>query len=61
MTIASTVVRETAIEAMASKKVIELLAGVGHDSAIVKETSMICPTSTVFIPSKERVSHHPLE
>jgi hypothetical protein len=55
MTIASSVVREIAIEAMGSNKAIERPAGAGHDCTNAKGTSMICPIGTVFIPSKERV------
>jgi N-carbamoyl-L-amino-acid hydrolase len=36
----------------------ELPAGAGHDSV---NTSYKCPTSMVFIPSKDGISHHPSE
>lgn len=36
----------------------ELPAGAGHDSV---NTSYKCPTSMVFIPSKNGISHHPSE
>ena len=51
-------VRDAAIELVGRDGFAELPAGAGHDSV---NTSHICPTSMVFIPSKGGVSHHPSE
>ncbi|RDW63296.1 hypothetical protein BP6252_10841 [Coleophoma cylindrospora] len=50
-------VRSAAIASVGDKHV-ELPAGAGHDSV---NTSYHCPTSMVFIPSKNGLSHHPDE
>ncbi|KAF2433069.1 amidase [Tothia fuscella] len=36
----------------------ELASGAGHDSV---NTSKVCPTSMIFVPSKDGVSHNPAE
>ncbi|OAP64703.1 hypothetical protein AYL99_00675 [Fonsecaea erecta] len=51
-------VRSAAIELVGEHGYRELPAGAGHDSV---NTSYICPTSMVFIPSKNGISHHPSE
>ncbi|KAH0840558.1 N-carbamoyl-L-amino acid hydrolase [Fonsecaea pedrosoi] len=51
-------VRSSAIELVGQDGYRELPAGAGHDSV---NTSYICPTSMVFIPSKNGISHHPTE
>ncbi|RFU28752.1 hypothetical protein B7463_g7577, partial [Scytalidium lignicola] len=51
-------VRSAAIELVGEDSYKELPAGAGHDSV---NTSYICPTSMVFIPSKNGISHHPSE
>jgi beta-ureidopropionase / N-carbamoyl-L-amino-acid hydrolase len=51
-------VREAARSAVGEENVKEMPAGAGHDSV---HTSDKCPTSMVFIPSKDGISHHPAE
>ena len=51
-------VRQAAIDAAGEDGYKELPAGAGHDSV---NTSYICPTSMVFIPSQNGISHHPSE
>jgi len=51
-------VRSAAIDRFGKDGCIELPAGAGHDSV---NTSYICPTAMVFIPSKDGISHHPSE
>ncbi|EXJ87979.1 hypothetical protein A1O1_04906 [Capronia coronata CBS 617.96] len=51
-------VRSSAIELVGKDGYRELPAGAGHDSV---NTSYTCPTSMVFIPSKDGISHHPSE
>ncbi|KAL5335482.1 beta-alanine synthase [Aspergillus crustosus] len=51
-------VRSAAIELVGEDQYLELPAGAGHDSV---NTSYHCPTSMVFIPSQDGISHHPTE
>lgn len=51
-------VRAAAIDLVGKDGYRELPAGAGHDSV---NTSYRCPTSMVFIPSKNGISHHPSE
>ncbi|EXJ70000.1 uncharacterized protein A1O5_07073 [Cladophialophora psammophila CBS 110553] len=51
-------VRASAIELVGEDGYRELPAGAGHDSV---NTSYICPTAMVFIPSRSGISHHPSE
>lgn len=51
-------VRSAAVDRFGKDGCIELPAGAGHDSV---NTSYICPTAMVFIPSKNGISHHPSE
>jgi N-carbamoyl-L-amino-acid hydrolase len=51
-------VRQAAIDHVGEGGYREITAGAGHDSV---NTSYICPTSMVFIPSQNGVSHHPSE
>jgi len=36
----------------------EMTSGAGHDSCM---TSLVCPTSMIFVPSKDGISHNPVE
>jgi hydantoinase/carbamoylase family amidase len=51
-------VREVARELVGEDSYVELPAGAGHDSV---NTSFHFPTSMIFIPSQNGVSHHPSE
>ncbi|CDK25216.1 unnamed protein product [Kuraishia capsulata CBS 1993] len=51
-------VRNAAIEVVGEDMIMDITARAGHDS---KETSSIVPTSMVFIPCKDGVSHAPTE
>ncbi|KAF2092814.1 amidase [Rhizodiscina lignyota] len=51
-------VTQAAIDSVGPDGYMELPAGAGHDSV---NTSYICPTSMVFIPSQGGISHHPSE
>lgn len=50
--------RESAIELYGKDQVREIVSGAGHDSC---STSQVVPTSMIFIPSREGVSHNPEE
>lgn len=51
-------VREAAVDLYGESEVREIMSGAGHDSC---STSSRCPTSMIFIPSKNGVSHSPEE
>ncbi|KAK3081252.1 hypothetical protein LTS18_008667 [Coniosporium uncinatum] len=51
-------VREAATALVGEDGYAELPAGTGHDSV---NTSYHCPTSMIFIPSQNGISHHPSE
>ncbi|CAH2350054.1 hypothetical protein CLIB1423_01S01376 [[Candida] railenensis] len=51
-------VRDAAIELFGKDQVREIVSGAGHDSC---STSQVIPTSMIFIPSREGVSHNPEE
>lgn len=52
------VVRGAALELFEQEEVKEIISGAGHDSC---STSAVVPTSMIFIPSKNGVSHNPEE
>jgi acetylornithine deacetylase/succinyl-diaminopimelate desuccinylase-like protein len=51
-------VRSAAIEEVGPDQIMEMKSHAGHDSAW---TSRVCPTSMVFVPSKNGISHNPSE
>ncbi|EIN04103.1 amidase hydantoinase/carbamoylase [Punctularia strigosozonata HHB-11173 SS5] len=51
-------VKEAGVAVVGEKKVLEIVSGAGHDSCAV---SYRCPTSMVFVPSKDGLSHNPRE
>jgi hydantoinase/carbamoylase family amidase len=51
-------VRAAAIREVGEGQVMEMKSHAGHDSAW---TSRVCPTSMIFVPSKDGVSHNPHE
>ncbi|QRV88232.1 Gly-Xaa carboxypeptidase [Ceratobasidium sp. AG-Ba] len=51
-------VRSAAIDTVGEEKVREMYSGAGHDSCA---TSIRCPTSMIFVPSRDGLSHNPLE
>lgn len=51
-------VRQSAIELFGEENVREITSGAGHDSC---STSHVVPTSMIFIPSKNGISHNPEE
>ena len=51
-------VRASAIQLFGEENVRELTSGAGHDSC---STSHVVPTSMIFIPSKNGISHNPAE
>lgn len=51
-------VRAAALDIVGEDKVMGMKSRAGHDSAW---TSRVCPTSMIFVPSKDGVSHHPDE
>ncbi|CUM62557.1 uncharacterized protein PRCAT00000109001 [Priceomyces carsonii] len=51
-------VREASIELLGEENVMDIVSGAGHDSCA---TNNVCPTTMIFIPSKEGISHHPDE
>lgn len=53
-----TCVRESAVELFGESQVRDIVSGAGHDSCA---TSTVVPTSMIFIPSKDGVSHNPEE
>jgi len=51
-------VRASAVAQVGEDQVMEMKSRAGHDSAW---TSRVCPTSMIFVPSKEGISHNPNE
>jgi hydantoinase/carbamoylase family amidase len=51
-------VRASAVSRVGADQVMEMKSRAGHDSAW---TSRVCPTSMIFVPSKDGVSHNPHE
>lgn len=51
-------VKSSAIELFGEDKIREIISGAGHDSCA---TNTVVPTSMIFIPSKDGVSHNPEE
>jgi acetylornithine deacetylase/succinyl-diaminopimelate desuccinylase-like protein len=51
-------VREAAVRIVGEDKVREVVSGAGHDSCAVSKR---CPTSMVFVPSRDGISHNPRE
>ncbi|KAF2826379.1 amidase [Ophiobolus disseminans] len=51
-------VRVSAISQVGKGQVMEMKSRAGHDSAW---TSKVCPTSMIFVPSKDGISHNPGE
>ncbi|KAF2121247.1 hypothetical protein BDV96DRAFT_207079 [Lophiotrema nucula] len=51
-------VRSAALEEVNEDQVMEMKSRAGHDSAW---TSRVCPTSMIFVPSKDGISHNPNE
>lgn len=51
-------VRNASVELFGSDQVKEIVSGAGHDSCPI---SIRCPTSMIFIPSRNGISHNPEE
>lgn len=51
-------VRAAAIQQVGEGQTMEMKSRAGHDSAW---TSRVCPTSMIFVPSKDGISHNPHE
>lgn len=51
-------VRSAAIEEVGTDKIMEMKSGAGHDCAW---TSKVVPSSMIFVPSKDGISHDPAE
>ncbi|KAF8918040.1 hypothetical protein CPB85DRAFT_1408297 [Mucidula mucida] len=51
-------VRAAALATVGQDAVMDMYSGAGHDSC---STSAVCPTSMIFVPSKDGVSHNPKE
>lgn len=51
-------VRTSAIDQVGEEQIMDMKSRAGHDSAW---TSRVCPTSMIFVPSKDGVSHNPHE
>lgn len=51
-------VRAAALKEVKEEQIMDMKSWAGHDSAW---TSRVCPTSMVFVPSKDGVSHNPNE
>jgi hydantoinase/carbamoylase family amidase len=51
-------VRASAFELVGIDQIMDMKSRAGHDSAW---TSRVCPTSMIFVPSKDGVSHNPNE
>ncbi|KAF1944863.1 amidase [Clathrospora elynae] len=51
-------VRASAVKAVGENQIMDMKSRAGHDSAW---TSRVCPTSMIFVPSKEGISHNPNE
>ena len=52
------VTREAARKVVGEQGVLDMTSGAGHDSVF---TNRHCPTSMIFVPCKDGVSHHPTE
>ena len=52
------VTREAALRVVGKQGVLDMTSGAGHDSVF---TNRHCPTSMIFVPCKNGVSHHPTE
>lgn len=50
--------KEAALKVAGAQGVLEMTSGAGHDSVF---TNRHCPTSMIFVPCKNGVSHHPTE
>jgi hydantoinase/carbamoylase family amidase len=51
-------VRSAAIGEVGESKIMEMKSGAGHDAAW---TSKVVPTAMIFVPSKDGISHNPME
>jgi len=51
-------VKESAAATVGEDMAMEITSGAGHDSCM---TNFRCPTSMVFVPSKDGISHNPVE
>jgi hydantoinase/carbamoylase family amidase len=51
-------VRASAVQQVGEGQTMEMKSRAGHDSAW---TSRVCPTSMIFVPSKDGISHNPHE
>ncbi|KAF8505343.1 hypothetical protein BU17DRAFT_78212 [Hysterangium stoloniferum] len=51
-------VQDSADAVVGHDMTMQLTSGAGHDSCM---TSLVCPTSMVFVPSKDGISHNPVE
>ncbi|KAH7393070.1 hypothetical protein BKA66DRAFT_411274 [Pyrenochaeta sp. MPI-SDFR-AT-0127] len=51
-------VRISAIKSVGETQIMDMKSRAGHDSAW---TSRVCPTSMIFVPSKDGISHNPHE
>jgi acetylornithine deacetylase/succinyl-diaminopimelate desuccinylase-like protein len=51
-------VRAAALDVVGQDQIIDMKSGAGHDSAW---TSKVVPTSMIFVPSKDGISHNPNE
>jgi hydantoinase/carbamoylase family amidase len=51
-------VRASALDLVGEDQIMDMKSRAGHDSAW---TSRVCPTSMIFVPSKDGISHNPNE
>ncbi|KAF2878483.1 hypothetical protein BDV95DRAFT_479716 [Massariosphaeria phaeospora] len=51
-------VRASAVREVGEQRIMDMKSRAGHDSAW---TSRVCPTSMIFVPSKDGISHNPNE
>lgn len=51
-------VRSAAEAAVGAKQMRDIVSGAGHDSC---STAKVCPSAMVFVPSRDGLSHNPLE
>lgn len=51
-------VRSSALQEVSEGQIMDMKSRAGHDSAW---TSRVCPTSMIFVPSKDGISHNPNE
>ncbi|KAF8583319.1 amidase [Ramaria rubella] len=49
---------DSAEAVVGSEKLLRLTSGAGHDSCM---TALRCPTAMIFVPSKDGISHNPVE